>query len=97
MATAYWINTFRTINDAERVAAYAELAGAAMVAGGGRFLARGRPAAAFERGVSERTTLIEFDSVDLAIAAYHSRAYQHALQVLGDGAERDIRIIKAID
>ncbi len=95
MAKAYWINTFRTINDPDKVAAYAELGGAAMLAGGGRFLARGNPAAAFELGALERTTLIEFDSVDQAVAAYNSDAYQHAVEVLGDGAERDIRIIEA--
>ncbi len=96
MAKAYWINTFRTITDLDKLAAYAELGGAAMLAGGGRFLARGHPAAAFELGTIERTTLIEFDSVDQAVAAYNSDAYQHALEVLGDGAERDIRIIEAI-
>lgn len=95
MARAYWINTFRAINDPDKLAAYIKLAGAAMRAGGGRFLARGQPAAAFESGANERTTLIEFDIVDDVIAAYHSDAYQHALQVLGDGAERDIRLIEA--
>jgi uncharacterized protein (DUF1330 family) len=96
LAKAYWINTFRAITDPDKLAAYAELGGAAMLAGGGRFLARGYPAAAFELGTIERTTLIEFDSVDQAVAAYNSDAYQHALEVLGDGAERDIRIIEAV-
>lgn len=93
--TAYWINTFRSISDHDRLAAYAELAGAAMLAGGGHFLARGLPAAAFEAGVTERTTLIEFPSVEAAIATYQGAAYQEALRVLGDAAERDIRIIAA--
>src|ERR1700759_2106059 len=97
MARAYWINTFRVISDPGKVAAYAELAGPVMRAHGGRFLARGLPAAAFESGLVERTTLIEFAGVDDAVAAYRSEAYQHALGVLGDGAERDIRIIEAID
>ena len=97
MAKAYWINTFRTITDPDRVADYAQLAGAAMRAHGGRFLARGLPAAAFESGIIERTTIIEFGSVDDAVAAYRSDAYQHALTVLGDAAERDIRIIEGVD
>jgi uncharacterized protein (DUF1330 family) len=92
---AYWINTFRAISDPARVAAYVDLAGRAMLAGGGRFLARGTPAAAFESGVLERTTLIEFDSVEQAVATYRSEAYQRALAALGDGAERDIRIIES--
>ena len=60
-----------------------------MRAGGGRFPARGTPAAAFESGTLTRTTLIEFQSVDAAVAAYQSAAYQEALAVPGDGAERD--------
>lgn len=95
MAKAYWINTFRVINDPGKVAAYAELAGPVMLAHGGRFLARGMPAAAFELGTVERTTLIEFPTVEDAVAAYRSDAYQKALKVLADGAERDIRIIEA--
>ena len=97
MAKAYWINTFRSIADDEKLAAYVELAGPAMRAAGGTFLARGLPAAAFESGIVGRTTLIEFASVDAAVAAYHSEGYQAALAALGDGAERDLRIIEAAD
>jgi uncharacterized protein (DUF1330 family) len=92
---AYWINTFREIRDEQKLAAYVALAGPAMHAAGGRFLARGLPAHAFESGSVERTTLIEFESVATAVAAYESPAYQAALAALGDGAERDIRIIEA--
>lgn len=95
MPKAYWITTYRSVRDAEKVAAYAELAGPALRAAGGTFLARGLPSEAFESGLRERTTLIEFDSVDTAVAAYHSPAYQEALRALGDGAERDLRIIEA--
>ena len=95
MAKAYWINTFRSITDTDRLAAYVELAGPAMRAAGGTFLARGLPAAAFESGIVERTTLIEFPSVAAAVAAYHSDGYQAALEALGDAAERDLRIIEA--
>lgn len=96
MSTAYWINTFRSVSDPERLAAYIALAGPAMRAAGGRFLARGMPAAAFELASIERTTLIEFPSVDAAVAAYESPGYQEALAALGDGAERDLRIIEAL-
>ena len=95
MPVAYWINTFRSVSDPDRLAAYIELAGPAMRAAGGRFLARGLPAAAFESGSIERTTLIEFPSVDAAVAAYESPGYQQALAALGDGAVRDLRIVEA--
>jgi uncharacterized protein (DUF1330 family) len=96
MAKAYWVNAVRSVRDPEKLAAYAELAGPAMVAAGGRFLARGRAARVFESGVMERTVIIEFDSVAQAVAAYESPAYQAALQALGDGAERDLRIVEAL-
>ena len=97
MPKAYWINVFQSISDPERLQRYIELAGPAMRAAGGRFLARGDPAAAFESGAIERTTLIEFDSVGAAVAAYRSEGYQEALEVLGDAAERDLRIIEAVE
>jgi len=96
VAKAYWINTFTAVHDPDRLTAYARLAGPAMEAAGGRFLARGNPAAAFEGGTTLRTTLIEFPTVEAAVAAYHSPAYQAALEVLGDAAEREIRIVEAV-
>jgi uncharacterized protein (DUF1330 family) len=96
MAKAYWINAFRSVRDPQKVAAYIELAGPAMRASGGRFLARGEPARVFESGEMERTVVIEFDSVAHAVAAYESPAYQEALRALGDGAERDLRIVEAV-
>jgi hypothetical protein len=41
--------------------------------------------------------VIEFDSLEAAVAAYHSAGYQEALRVLGDAAERDLRILPALD
>jgi uncharacterized protein (DUF1330 family) len=41
--------------------------------------------------------LIQFDSVEQALAAYDSPAYKKALAALGNGAERDIRIVEALE
>ena len=46
--SAYWINAIVEISDEEKLSRYAALAGPAMLAGGGRFLARGNPAQTFE-------------------------------------------------
>jgi uncharacterized protein (DUF1330 family) len=40
--------------------------------------------------------LIEFDSIEHARAAHDSPDYQAALAALGDGAERDLRIIEGV-
>ena len=47
-------------------------------------------------GLTERVTMIEFDSLEKARAAHDSPAYQAALKALGDGAERDIRLVEAL-
>jgi len=96
MAKGYWITFYRSISDPDALAAYAKLAGPAITAGGGRFLARGNAVKAYEQGIAQRATLIEFDSVELAIAAHESPAYREALQALGNACERDIRIVDGL-
>lgn len=92
---AYWINLFTKIDDDDKLAEYARLATPAIAEGGGRFLARGPAAAVLEGDTSaDRSTVIEFDSVDAAVACYHSEGYQQALKVLGDSAERLLRIVR---
>lgn len=96
MAKAYWVSAYRAVRDTDKLAAYAKLAGPAIAAGGGRFLARGMPAQVYEYGLPERTVLIEFDSVEQARAVHDSADYQAALDALADGAERDLRIIEGV-
>lgn len=91
--TAYWISIYQEVNDDAKLQAYAELAGPALLAAGGRFLARGFPEVTYEAGEATRTVIIEFDSVEAAQAAHDSPAYTEALAALGDGAVRDIRLV----
>ena len=97
MPKAYWISAYRAIHDADALAAYAKLAGPALQAAGGRFLARGMPARTYENGLAQRTVLVQFDSVAQAIAAHDSPAYAEALRALGNAVERDFRIIEGVD
>jgi uncharacterized protein (DUF1330 family) len=96
MAKAYWVATYRSISNPDALAEYAKLAGPSITAGGGRFLVRGTPAKTYEAGLAQRTVVIEFDSVAAAVAAHDSAGYQAALKALGDGAERDIRILEGV-
>ncbi|MCZ4292260.1 DUF1330 domain-containing protein [Hoeflea alexandrii] len=97
MAKAYWVTTYRQINDPDKLAAYAKLAGPAISAGGGRFLARGMPAKVYEAGLQQRTVIVEFDSVAAALATHDSPTYQKAMDTLGDAVERDIRIVEGAE
>ena len=96
MPKGYWISFYRSIADPARLAEYAKRAGPVIEAAGGRFLARGAPARTFEAGLAERSIVIEFESVAQAIATYESPAYQAAAKLLGDTAERDIRIVEGV-
>jgi uncharacterized protein (DUF1330 family) len=96
MAKAYWIACYRSISNPEALAAYAKIAGPAIAAAGGRFLARGNAAKAYESGVAERVVVIEFDSVERAVAAHDSKEYQAALKVFDNAAVRDLRIVEGL-
>jgi uncharacterized protein (DUF1330 family) len=97
MAKAYWIAFYRSIKNPDALAAYAKLAGPAVQAAGGRFLARGMPAKVYEAGLNQRTVVIEFDSLQAALAAHDSAGYQEALKALGKNAvERELRIVEGV-
>lgn len=96
MPKAYWISCYRHVSDPARLAAYARLAGPAIEGGGGRFLARSTAARAYEDGKLERTVIIEFDSVEQAIAVHDSASYKAALAQLEGGAVRDMRIVPGL-
>jgi uncharacterized protein (DUF1330 family) len=79
------------------VAAYAKLARPAVIAHGGRYLARADAVKVYEQGIAQRTVVTEFDSVEQAIAARDSAAYQEAPKALGNACERDVRIVGGAD
>ena len=94
MAKGYWVTFYRSISNPDAVAEYAKAAGPAIQAGGGRILSRGVPAKTFEAGMAMRSVVLEFDSVEKAIATFESPAYQAAAKLLKGAAERDIRILE---
>ena len=97
MAKAYWVVCYHSIKNPEALAAYAKLAAPAIQAAGGRFLVRApAPAKIYERGLNQRTVVTEFDSLEKALAAHDTPGYQEALRVLGNAAERDLRIVEGV-
>jgi uncharacterized protein (DUF1330 family) len=96
MAKAYWISMYHAIRDEAKLGDYAKLAAPAIQAGGGRFLARGEAARAYEKGVKQRVVVIEFDSLDKAISTHDSPGYQAALKALGNAVDRDMRFVEAL-
>ena len=96
MAKGYAVVTYRKINNQEKWAAYAKIAGGVIAKLGGRFVIRGMPAAIHEKGIKERVVVVEFDSLDKAMSVYNSPEYREALKALGDGAERDFRVVEGV-
>jgi uncharacterized protein (DUF1330 family) len=96
MAKGYWVTFYRSVSNAAAFAEYAKLAGPPIEAGGGRFLARGIASKAYEGGLKERVVLIEFDSVERAIATIESAEYQAAKKLLDGAVEREVRIVEGV-
>jgi uncharacterized protein (DUF1330 family) len=96
MAKAYWVSNYRSISNPDALAAYAALARPAIVAAGGHVLVAGNAAKAYESGLKQRVVIIEFDSLERAVAAHDSEAYQAALKVFGQAADRDLRIVEGL-
>ncbi|MBI3437031.1 MAG: DUF1330 domain-containing protein [Proteobacteria bacterium] len=97
MPKAYWVTCYRSISNPQALADYAKLAGPAVAPFGGRYLARGAAAVAYEAGVKERIVISEFPSMEKAVAAHDCAGYQEALRALGNGAERDVRIVEGLE
>jgi uncharacterized protein (DUF1330 family) len=96
MAKGYLVVCYRSIKNQEAWQAYAKLAAPAIQALGGRFIVRGMPAKTYEGGLNQRVVIVEFDSVERATAAHDSPGYKEALRVLGNAAERDMRIVEGV-
>jgi uncharacterized protein (DUF1330 family) len=65
----------------------------------GKFGARtlvppGSAVTAREAGLQQTTVVVEFDSYEIALAAYESADYKKALAALGSSVERDFRIVE---
>ncbi len=97
MKKGYWVVAYRSISDESKLLAYGKIAGPLIQASGGKALVRTSDAVApQEAGLKERTVVIEFESFEQAVAMYNSDAYKIALDALGQGAERDFRIVEGI-
>ena len=97
MAKGYWIASYHTVSDPSVLAKYAEAATPVLLSFGARFLARGMPAKVYEGGAAQRCVVIEFPSVEQAVAAYESPAYQVVLAIMRESVKREVRIIPGVD
>lgn len=93
--TALWIANV-TVTDTDAYAKYAALAGPAIAAHGGEFLARGGRYVQLEGRERKRNVVARFPSVDAAVACYNSTEYQAALDHARGASERDLIVVEEI-
>ncbi|REF67363.1 MULTISPECIES: DUF1330 domain-containing protein [Paracoccus] len=91
--TALWI-AHVNVTDPEAYGEYARLAGPAIAAYGGVFLARGSRYVQLEGKDRARNVVARFPSVEDAVACYRSAEYQAALDHAREAAERDLVIVE---
>lgn len=93
---ALWLS-HSTVSDPEAYAEYAKLAGPAIAAYGGRFIARRAPFTQLEGHEHPFHVIVRFDSLDDAIACYNSEAYHEALAHAENAAKRDVCLVECED
>lgn len=93
---ALWI-AHVTVTDTEAYSRYAALAGPAITAHGGSFLARGGRFVQLEGRERPRNVVARFPSLEAAVACYVSEAYQAALSHARAASERDLMVVEIDD
>ncbi|WP_377505129.1 DUF1330 domain-containing protein [Octadecabacter sp. R77987] len=94
--SALWI-AHVTVTDPDAYGKYAELAGPAIAAHGGAFIARGGRFVQLEGKERARNVVARFPSLEAAEACYHSPEYQAALEHARDASERELMIVEVTD
>jgi uncharacterized protein (DUF1330 family) len=97
MPKAYWIGAYDAIDDPDKLKAYAEGAGPALIEHGGKILARGGRSVTFEGTEKLRVVVVEFPSLEAAEACYNSEVYRAAHAKLEDGGVRDLYVVEGAD
>jgi uncharacterized protein (DUF1330 family) len=91
--SALWI-AHVTVTDAEAYGRYAALAGPAIAAHGGVFLARGGRYRQLEGTDRPRNVVARFPSFEAACACYDSAEYQAALDHARGASVRDLVVVE---
>jgi uncharacterized protein (DUF1330 family) len=97
MNKGYWVVAYRRVPDMATVKNYAAMLVPVLEKFGGRMLVSPTSVVtALEAGFEQMTIVVEFDSYEIALAAYESDDHKKALAALGSGVERDFRIAEGV-
>ena len=95
MPTALWIAHVEVM-DPEAYGKYAALAGPAIAAHGGHFLARGGRYVQLEGNDRARNVVARFPSLERAVECYNSAAYREAMAQARGASIRDLMVVEEV-
>ena len=95
MPTALWIAHVH-VTESDAYGRYAALAGPAIAAHGGVFLARGGRYVQLEGNDRARNVVARFPSLEAAVGCYNSPEYQSALAHAKGASVRDLMVVEEV-
>lgn len=96
MPKAYWIAR-ADVHDHERYKDYVTTSAPAFERHGAKFLVRGGPFHELEGKARSRNVVIEFPSVEDALACFNSPEYQEALAIRREVADAELLIVEGLE
>ena len=96
MAKGYWLATYKSIGDLEKLKKYAEAVTPIIKSFGGRALVRGGKYQVLTGDNFIRTVIWEFPSYQKAIECHESKKYQEGWSLAKETTERNLQIIEGV-
>jgi len=96
MAKAYWLATYKKIENKDSLGNYAAKATEAIKSHGGNPLVRGGKYKCLEGNDFPRTVIWEFPDYETAERCYNSKEYQEAWNLAKSSTDRNLEIVEGI-
>ena len=96
MTKAYWVATYKKIENKDNLGNYATKATETIKSHGGNALVRGGKYKCLEGDDFPRTVIWEFPSYEDAEKCYNSKEYQEAWNLAKNSTERDLQVVEGV-
>ena len=96
MSKSYWVATYQTIGDLEKLKKYAEVVTPVIKGFGGQALVRGGKYQVLEGDNFIRTVIWEFPSYQKAMECHESKKYQEGWSLASEVTSRNLLIIEGV-
>ena len=96
MSKSYWVATYQTIGDLEKLKKYAEVVTPVIKSFGGQALVRGGKYQILEGENFIRTVIWEFPSYQKAMECHESKKYQEGWSLAKESTERNLLIVEGV-